>query len=308
MRNLRLIQNYFQQLIAAFLLMGIPLFNACTTQPNKSKFDPQAATHLLIAKADPATGDRWLVSLERKSNQSVWKIKNAGIDQEANSNFINHLLDAYRSLKVLRPAPSSTLANLGLDPPKFILIFDDKNEIKIGQSAENEGINILLNSQPSSKPQETPMIGSGSFFQLLDQIAQLDYLRERRLAMTDLDDIDDVTITKKRVFLTHAEREPALEGGFQPLVLRFLRALTEAQVLKFNDDPEENKKALFALNSKSSFEVSLKDRRKNETLIRLFQKGARTIAQVSKRGENSFQINSSLLNLIEALHTRVVKN
>lgn len=95
------------------------------------QFDYKNTAELLIAKSDPATGERWAARIQRDGipsveNEDHWTIQmgpdslGAG-DRKAHGGFILHLLDTIRSLQVKEAPVSGTPESFGLASPLFLL-------------------------------------------------------------------------------------------------------------------------------------------------------------------------------------------
>ena len=287
--------SYSKRLQILMCLLGLPGMLSCTqktSQPGPSSaFDPRHTAQLLIAKNDPTSGDHWSARLARAPSQSdsQWQIKGSDsgelVDQQANTTLINHLLDALGEMKVVKGLADSgnagALFNWGLEPAQFDFTFEGGNEIRVGQPTPDGYFYAFTNGKP--------VVASGIIPSLLEHLTRFQDLRQNNLAMTELDDIDEVFLKR-----TRAERNPSIEEGFKPRLRKLLHLLTEAQIKRFIDDKTENQNLLRALQSPRAWKVILQDRGKNANEIRVVIFNRRAYASVSKRGESVFEIDPSL--------------
>jgi hypothetical protein len=244
------------------------------------QFDYKNTSELLIAKADPRTGDRWAARILRDGipspeNEELWTIQmgpdslGAG-DRKAHGGFILHILDTIRTLQVKEAQVSGSPETFGLASPLFILrwrvsesrtggapspsgqqsvraqVFKEY-EMRLGGPVKNDdgqfqGLYASFGGVPGKV-----FIVQGALLQMLDRVTSFQALRLPTVMTISSDDVDEFEVLRPSQPKFYAQRE---NGGWtdakhhvlQKDIDALLDQLTHLRVLRFIDDAAEMKK------------------------------------------------------------------
>lgn len=275
---------------------------------NLFAFDYQLTTELLLAKADPVTGDRWTAHLSRSKLPSgklsdEWRVTSVGgehqafADQKADGYFVLHLLDTLRSLRAERPEVPGSHESLGLAPPRYAMQWktsDGKGfELRLGLPTEladkGQGVYAWI-------PGQTAMVAEGATLQMLTYVSSIESLRLKTWSGIVADDIDEIEVGTGAGAMTYAQREGADWTDRKHKSLRgdwseWLKKLTHERVLAFVDDPARIKtlRARIAQDP-SRKRVSLKNRQGHGVELSLARVDGKWFGLSSARPDGVFEV------------------
>ncbi|MFL5814700.1 MAG: DUF4340 domain-containing protein [Bdellovibrionia bacterium] len=273
------------------------------------QFDYKNTSELLIAKSDPASGDRWAARIQRDgipspANEDLWTIQMgpdsiAAGDRKAHGTFILHLLDTIRSLQVKEAPVSGSPESFGLASPLFILrwrvseprsstssapnppgtvraqVFKEY-EVRLGSPVKGSDGNFEgLYASFGGLPGKT-FIVQGALLRMLDMITSFQTLRLPTVLTISSDDVDEMEIQKpaaKSKFYAQRENGKWADAKHLPVkgdVDAFLEQVTHLRILKFMDDPSELKKMDATLAKSPAYTMTFKDRHGNPTTLKLY--------------------------------------
>jgi hypothetical protein len=331
---------------SGLLALGLLFATACTgggagdgapapisTRPPFS-FDYKAVTSVLLAKSDPATGDRWSARLQREGDDpEQWTLNPAGSarpigDRRAAGGFILHLLDTLRTLHPVAPAPRGGLDSFGLSPPRFAIRFtvpgdggERQYELRIGSDGRTGSGETGAWSQflpPDTREEDAQVVlAGGAALQMLDYIRTFDALRLQTLATFTTDDVDEFELKRAGKSLFYAQREGSdwADRARKPLkadITAQLDGLTHGRIRDFIDDPLDPAAALAsAIDHEPLVSALLTDRQGHVTSIRIRwetrdSKDAakkRLLATISSRPNAVFELYPELIRYFEAPKT-----
>jgi len=259
-----MIRGRFTPRIGAFILsvtLCVSLAGCTREKPTPGKipfsFDVAPVTSLLLSKNHPETGDRWDARFERKNQ--LWEVVTGpdGVtltDHMADSGFLDHLLDTFRTLRTAAPAPNGPLASFGLQPPHFAVKWSQPEtrttsakewKLLVGNFAavpvegdrQDRGAYTLVND-------ESPSIVIGAALRMLEMIESFDVVRQRRFHPFNPDDIQQVSLTLgKRPSLVALRQGDAWGNAkgrpIRQPVTEFLTQLSHTRVQAFINDAEK---------------------------------------------------------------------
>jgi hypothetical protein len=273
------------------------------------QFDYKNTSELLIAKSDPATGDRWAARISRDGipsveNEELWTIQmgpdSLGVgDRKAHGGFILHLLDTIRSLQVKETPVSGTPESFGLANPLYILRWKvseprssnaasttpgavhaqvfKQYEIRLGSPVKAEDGSFQgLYASFGGLPGKTFVV-QGAMLKMLDMITSFQALRLPTVATITSDDVDELEVkrpNKKQAFYAQRESSKWVDAKHQPIstldVDGFLDQATHLRVLRFMDDAAELKKADAEIAHAPATVLTFKDRHGAATVLKLY--------------------------------------
>jgi hypothetical protein len=273
------------------------------------QFDYKNTAELLIAKSDPASGDRWAARIQRDgipspTNEDLWTIQMgpdsiAAGDHKAHGTFILHLLDTIRSLQVSEAPVSGSPESFGLASPLFILrwrvseprtsaanttaapgtvraqVFKEY-EIRLGSPVKGSDGNFQgLYASFGGLPGKT-FIVQGALLRMLDMITSFQVLRLPTVLTISSDDVDEIELQKpatKTKFYAQRENGKWADAKHQPIhadIDAFLDQVTHLRILKFVDDPSELKKWDATLARSPAYTLTFKDRHGHPATLKLY--------------------------------------
>lgn len=302
---------------------------SCQKKPEKitPRFVPSQVQEILINHFDPSSRDpqldRWNARLLRNppslsgtsaSASGGWKVASGPdgtppVDRIADASVIEHLLDGILEVRAQSPSPHGPLNSLGLDPPKFAIRLTLANnkpsfEIKVGGTVSGGATHFI------SPDHETPQLGRGVLFPLLERISGFKDLRESTLMNFALDNVLEVEAHSNRSSKTlYAQRDGDQwadrrhHSFLKSAWLDFLNQAGEARITSFIDDPVESPRLYQEIFGSSDYRVKLTDMRGQSTLL-LFKhqrnaKGEHWFATISTRPSATFEVDKRIPTLLQ---------
>lgn len=254
--------------------------------------DPKTPNECFIAKADPITEDHWSANLiaHGPANETPgnWIIAFSSAnphleDNNANTNYIEHLLDTLKTLQFGPKAPSAREDVYGLSPPRFALKWKINSklfELRIGtlvrpnspNSPNSDEVYAQI-SNDEGFSQEVVII-RGAALQMLQFLDSFNTLRQQTWAMFSTDDIDEIELFHKKQSILYAQRDGSnwTDRKHHPLKVNidaFLEGLAHARVASFVDDQALNQKLYKSVQSNPEHQVLLTDRNAHTTRLLL---------------------------------------
>lgn len=271
-------------------------------------FEPRDVETLEISKQDPTTGDRWQAFLERDHKRWVFRSTSANLlllDKIADDIFVNHLLDALRSLKIDGPAPHGNLESYGLDPARIAIrckLKDNSFEMQFGSSV---GRTSKAYFNMSSRPGERWIV-SGSALNLLGMIDQFQFLRKKTWLLTHSDDVDEIQVIQNGTLKFFAQREGEHWTDQKHRIIKkdiatLLEKFTSLQIDRFLDDQDEAKTREKWIDQKPAFEVHLLGRRNNKTSAKIRFDRNRFFGKSNDRNGKTFMIEGKVKTVIDEI-------
>jgi hypothetical protein len=241
------------------------------------------------------------------------------IDRQADTNFIEHLLDSFGSLQITSPAPHGSLESFGLNPPAFAFRWKTPThsyELRLGFLVKTQGGNNI--ERYMTLDGISVHIASGTTLRLIEQIQSIQSLRKKEWTTLDADDIDEIEIFRpafhpslrpvgaktkaKRALFAQREGDRWTNQQHQALsadISSFLIFLSGSPVLQFIDSKTQVRQILNHL--PQAYEVKLTDRSGKKTSLSLWLQGQKVYGQNSTRPEGVFQLNPKVLSALTAL-------
>jgi hypothetical protein len=287
------------------------------------QFDYKRTSEILIAKADPNSGDRWAARIQRDGipspeNEELWTIQMgpdsiASGDRKAHGGFILHLLDTIRTLQVSEAPVSGSAESFGLSAPLFILrwrvaeqrtsvaaqpstgtvraqVFKEY-EVRLGGPVKNQdgsfqGLYASLGGMPNKV-----FIVQGALLRMLDMITSFQTLRLPTVLTVTSDDVDELEIRRPSSKIAiYAQRESGkwVDAKHKPIagdIDALLDQLTHMRVLQFIDDAAELKKLEARLAKSPAQEITFKDRHGKANVLKVYStsNGEKVYATFSTR-------------------------
>ncbi|MEK6579562.1 MAG: DUF4340 domain-containing protein, partial [Bdellovibrionota bacterium] len=167
------------------------------------------------------TGDRWSAELahvpsKTKYEDPTWEILSRSqegkfLDNQADANLVNHLLDTLKTLQFSSQATLGPLTSFGLDPPRFALRWRTPNhsfELRMGDAVQgSESVFYGQISSESGLIQATPIVLKGSAQKLLGYISNFSKIRRLTLSMLTSDDVDEFLLKRQGKIMLFAQRD-----------------------------------------------------------------------------------------------------
>lgn len=218
-------------------------------------FDDSAVTELEILKHDPADPDAWSARLARDavvepgdSRSKEWAIGSGPegrplLDHRADSAFVAHLVDTFRTVQVVAHAPNGPPSSFGLDPPHYAFRW----KVGAGPAAElRVGMPLTpgatLTEGAYAQAGDAPAVAvRGATLRMIEYLVSFEVLRRRRLLTVEADDVDEIEVWRRgrRAFYAQREGERWVDARERKLPVRvgeWLTALTHVRVRRFLDD------------------------------------------------------------------------
>lgn len=292
-------------------------------------FDARHTISLTIAKADPATGDRWLARLVRKTESpgmfyenDPWIVENYSestslSDRLANRNYLLHLIDTLSTFHATaatgqRASDPQARGAAGLNPPRYALKWEVREpESKTSKTFEAEIGNPVDPKNPQSKesfgtflPDTRILRVDGAALAMLDYLKSFETLRLQTLSPVASDDIDEIEIShgKKRVFYAQREGDRwtnEQHRAWKKDVGAFLERITHLRIQKFVDSDADSAAKRAFLEKNLLETLTLKDRSGNATTFLFAREKKEALAAVSTRGNAVFELYPEALKRLE---------
>ncbi len=273
-------------------------------------FDFEKTTELMIAKNDPQSGDRWGTVVRRNPDNGNWMISSAPegrqlIDRQADSSFINHLLDTLRTLQATAEAPEGPLSAFGLSIPLFALKWTNPSEsyeVRFGDSHLQAGATYA--HVPHSNLDV--FLSKGAALQMLAQLDRFERLRKPQLLDFTSDDIDEIQVILPKSAALHSVRngdrwadtkEVNLSDKKNEALSRLLEDLTHLRILRFIDDPELTQELMKQIKTRPSIHTRFKGRTLTQADLQVAKIGKNTYATISSRPGAVFEIYPKIAEL-----------
>lgn len=268
------------------------------------QFDPAQVSELVLAKDDPESGDRWMVSLEQ--GEGEWNIRSEVnlppfLDRKANNSFLFHLLDSVRRIRLEECPLQGTLESFGLDPPRFAIRWkanlpggDRVFELRTGVQAGNSSkVYVTLDGS-------NVLVGSGSAFRILNLIDSIHTLRNKNWSSIEADDVDEIEFRRKGRSLFYAQRDGNewTDRRHRPVrkdTETLLSRITDAQAEGLIDNPQKATLLKNWIQNHSVFEVVLTDRGGQSVKLKLMQKERKVYGVNSERPSAVFELHPKIL-------------
>ena len=252
-------------------------------------FDLTEIIELSITKNDPETGDRWSAELahvpsKTKYEDPTWEILSRSqegkfLDNQADANLVNHLLDTLKTLQFSSQATLGPLTSFGLDPPRFALRWRTPNhsfELRMGDAVQgSESVFYGQISSESGLIQATPIVLKGSAQKLLGYISNFSKIRRLTLSMLTSDDVDEFLLKRQGKIMLFAQRDGDLWTDKKHRTIRkievgkLLDQLTHIRIKDFVDESNLAREIGEAIQKSPAFEAVLTPRKGEAKVIRL---------------------------------------
>lgn len=303
-------------------------------------FDLEQVTELTLVKSNPEQlepENHWLMTLQKRSFPTqpapplAWQIssllangipngtqdspfRGSGLDRLAHGVFIEHLLDALRTVQIESVASHGPLESFDLNPPRFVIRVTTQKtacELRVGSLLPTRQERYI-----TLDGKKVWLASGGAFFKLLDGIQSIQFLRNRSWTALTVDDVDEMEL--KRFYSPdgrpkgslYAQRDgdqwtdhrhQVIHPDLNPILNRIITPQAETLI----DIPDPTKKLKKFAQSRPCFEVKLTDRLGNTTQLKILKMNQHVYGVSSDRPHVVFEFNrkigQSLIELIKTL-------
>ncbi|MFN7685830.1 MAG: hypothetical protein ACK5QT_10520 [Oligoflexia bacterium] len=260
---------------------------------------------LSISSQDPSTGSRFSAHFRRQNEK--WLIQSGPegselLDRNANTSFINHLLDTLSTLRMSKPVEAENLpraeflSRLGLTPPSHWLRWGTANqsfELQLGSRADAFGSHASAQGQT--------FLVEGAALKMLEYVTDFRKLRHSKLMLKTIDEVDRVEIRWQTSppQLLRAERDSGhwvgrlprrvAPGVLAPKIQSAIESLPQLEIAEFDLPASAFKKAWLS--------ISWMDRHDAQVLIEI---DTDLLARASDRPGSTFRLHESARALLVA--------
>jgi hypothetical protein len=266
------------------------------------QFEPTEVQQLSIVKSDPSTGDQWAAELRRSveanAEKGRWQIVSAPIpilDRVANTSFIDHLLDTFRTLGVEEPAPKGPSGSFGLEPPRWAFRWQGF-ELRVGNPLGAGGAYALLPSRPEA------YVVKGAALQMLGHLSEFGALRLQTLATFTADDVEEIEIRQsKRRFYVQRDGDTWTDAAHRPHkknIPQLIETLTHWRIEKFIDNEKQAQEAETWLAGGPAIEVTVRDLHGKATILSFSEKQGKVLGKISSRKNSVFQLYPQIAKMV----------
>ncbi len=267
-------------------------------------FDDAGVTELEILKHDPADPDTWSARLTRGPGGD-WEIASGPeglplVDRRADSTFVAHLVDTFRTIQVIAQAPKGPLSSFGLEPPHFAFRWKAGGGRVTGlQLGARLTPGAALTDGVYAQAGDGAVVAvRGATLKMIEYLISFEVIRRRRLLTVEADDVDEIELWSRgrRAFYALREGERWVDARERKLPVRvteWLTALTHIRVRRFLDDgPTEPAPTLVRL--------VLRGRGLQPIEVLAIRKKGQLIATISSRPRGIFALHDEAIELFRA--------
>ncbi|MCM0606784.1 MAG: hypothetical protein KA715_11910 [Xanthomonadaceae bacterium] len=304
----------FRFIKAIFFVLAASL-TACTPKidPEISKgqfFSADANAIDQVTFTRLQEGKSWSASFNRKE-QTPWEITSAPdsiplLDRRANDKYLNHLVDSLTSVSNLKQADRGTDEQLGLAPPKWIIVVGtpyNSNALQLKLGGIDTQTGGVISSIDMAGVKGTHLL-RGSFFGLLDHLKNFQYLRLTTLINKKPGDIFKIEIVHGKT-KSSAERQvnewiKKNKNDVSSRLIPWVERLIHLQIKNFIDDPNEQQKLKSLSNSAiEKVDITLTNLQDQAEKWQFFKINNEVYARSEQRNNLFFQIYSEAWSTVK---------